>query len=138
MGEEFYTVIKLITGEEIFALVTIDESEEGDPIILMQTPVIMQIKTNHIGQYVKIRPWLTIPTDDLFILKYDKVVTMSEVTDEQTIEFYNRYINNDDVDIELDGKVKVTDKMGYITTVDHARKHLENLYNLPTNPTKES
>ena len=52
MGEEFYTVIKLVTGEEIFALVTVDESEEGDPIILMQTPVIMQIKSNHIVQYV--------------------------------------------------------------------------------------
>ena len=138
MGEEFYTVIKLVTGEEIFALVTVDESEEGDPIILMQTPVIMTMKTNHIGHYVKIRPWLMIPTDDLYVLKYDKIVTMSEVTDEQTIEFYNRYINHDDVDIELDGKVKVTDKMGYITTVDNARKHLESLYNLPTNPTKES
>ena len=137
MGEEFYTVIKLITGEEIFALVTVDEND-GDPIILMQKPVIMQMKSNHIGHYVKIRPWLMIPTDDLYVLKYDKIVTMSEVNDEQTIEFYNRYINDDDVDIELDGKVKVTDKMGYITTVDNARKHLESLYNLPTNPTKES
>tara|TARA_B100001250_G_C19476558_1_gene646839 strand:- start:288 stop:701 length:414 start_codon:yes stop_codon:yes gene_type:complete len=137
MGEEFYTVIKLITGEEIFALVTVDDND-GDPIILMQKPVIMQMKSNHIGHYVKIKPWLMIPTDDLYILRYDKVVTMSEVTDEQTIEFYTRYINDDDVDIELDGKVKVTDKMGYITTVDNARSHLENLYNLPTNPTKES
>tara|TARA_Y100001963_G_scaffold82471_1_gene114347 strand:- start:2704 stop:3117 length:414 start_codon:yes stop_codon:yes gene_type:complete len=137
MGEEFYTVIKLITGEEIFALVTVDDND-GDPIILMQKPVIMQMKFNHIGHYVKIKPWLTIPTDDLYVLKYDKIVTMSEVTDEQTIEFYNRYINNDDVDIELDGKVKVSDKMGFISTVDDARKNLENLYNLPTNPTKES
>ena len=127
MGEEFYTVIKLITGEEIFALVTVDEND-GDPIILMQKPVIMQMKSNHIGHYVKIRPWLMIPTDDLYVLKYDKIVTMSEVTDEQTIEFYNRYINDEDVDIELDGKVKPTDKMGFVSTVDDARKHLENLY----------
>ena len=48
MGEEFYSVIKLVTGEEIFALVTVDEND-GDPIILMQNPVIMQIKNNHIG-----------------------------------------------------------------------------------------
>ena len=136
MGEEFYTVIKLITGEEIFALVTVDDND-GDPIILMQKPVIMQMKFNHIGHYVKIRPWLTIPTDDLYVLKYDKIVTMSEVTDEQTIEFYNRYINNDDVDIELDGKVKVSDKMGFISTVDDARKFLENLYNNTPKP-KES
>ena len=137
MGDEFHSVIKLVTGEEIFALVTVDDND-GEPIILMQTPVIMQIKSNHIGEYVKIRPWLSIPTDDLFVLYYDKVVTMTEVTDEQTIDFYNRFLNNDDVDIELDGKVKINEKMGYISTVDEARTHLEGLYNLPTNPTKES
>jgi len=137
MGDEFHSVIKLVTGEEIFALVSVDDND-GEPIILMQTPVIMQIKSNHIGQYVKIRPWLTVPTDDLYVLNYDKVVTMTEVTDEQTIEFYTRYLENDDVDIELDGKVKINEKMGFITTVDEARKHLEGLYNLPTKDTKES
>ena len=137
MGEEFHSIIKLITGEEIFSLVSVDEND-GDPIIMLQNPVIMQIKSNHIGQYVKIRPWLMIPTDDLFIIRHDRIVTMTEIKDEQMIEFYDRYLNEKDVDIIVDGKTKVTDKMGYITTVDHARKHLENLYNLPTNPTKES
>ncbi len=137
MGDEFYTVIKLITGEEIFALVSVDEND-GDPIILMQNPVIMQIKTNHIGQYVKIRPWLMIPTDDFYAIRQDKIVTMTEIKDPQMIEFYDRYLNDKDVDIEIDGKVKVTDKMGFLTTVDDARKYLEGLYNLPTNPTKES
>ena len=87
MGEEFYTVIKLVTGEEIFSLVSVDEND-GDPIILLQDPVIMQIKSNHIGHYVKIKPWLSIPTDDLYVLKFDKIVTMSEIKDEQMIDFY--------------------------------------------------
>ena len=30
MGEEFYSIIKLITGEEIFALVSIEENYEED------------------------------------------------------------------------------------------------------------
>ena len=131
MGEEFYTVIKLVTGEEIFSLVSVDEND-GDPIILLQDPVIMQIKSNHIGHYVKIKPWLSIPTDDLYVLKFDKIVTMSEIKDEQMIEFYKRYQEKEDVDLIIDNKDKVTDKMGFVSTVDDARKFLESLYNLPT------
>ena len=131
MGEEFHSIIKLITGEEIFQLDSVDEND-GDPIIMLQNPVIMQIKSNHIGQYVKIRPWLMIPTDDLFIIRHDRIVTMTEIKDEQMIEFYDRYLNEKDVDIIVDGKTKVTDKMGFITTVDDARKYLESIYNQPT------
>ena len=40
MGSDFHATIKLITGEEIFALVSVDNTEE-DPVIIMQSPVIM-------------------------------------------------------------------------------------------------
>ena len=42
MGDEFYSVIKLTTGEEIFALVSIDEND-GDPLLVMQNPVTMKM-----------------------------------------------------------------------------------------------
>ena len=32
---------------------------------------------------------------------------MSEVTDKQMIKFYTRYLNEDDIDIEIDGKVSL-------------------------------
>ena len=135
MGEEFHAVIKLVTGEEIFALVSVDEND-GDPILLLMNPVVMKVMRNHVGQYVKVKPWMEIPTDDLYVIKYDKIITMTEVKEEQTIEFYNRYLNEDDVDFDDDGKTKITDKMGYISTVKEARKMLENLYKLKDN--KES
>ena len=53
------------------------------------------------------------------------------------IKFYNRYLNEDDVDIEIDGKVSLTQKMGLITTVDDARLKLEEIFknNIePNNP----
>jgi len=133
MGDEFYAAIKLVTGEEIFSLVCIDEND-GDPIIILQNPVIMKVITNNIGQYVKVKPWMEIPTDDFFIIKYDKIVTMTEVKEGQMIRFYERYLNDEDVDIEMDGKVKISDKMGFISTVEDARKRLENIFK----KTKES
>ena len=131
MGDEFYAVLKLVTGEEIFALVSVDEND-GDPIIMLSNPVIMKMLHSPAGQYVKVRPWLELPTEDLFLMKYDKIVTMSEISDKQMIKFYNRYLNEDDVDIELAGKVSLNPKMGFITTVEDARKSLENIFNSNT------
>tara|TARA_B100000700_G_C14687783_1_gene688415 strand:- start:164 stop:565 length:402 start_codon:yes stop_codon:yes gene_type:complete len=129
MGEEFYGVIKLITGEEIFAMISVDEND-GDPIVMLQRPVTMKMLNSPTGQYVKIKPWLELPNEDMFLIRYDRIVTMSEVSDKQIIHFYERYINDDDVDIEIDGKVKINEKMGFITTVEEARKRLEEIYKI--------
>ena len=137
MGDEFYSVLKLITGEEIFALVSIDEND-GDPIIILQNPVIMKVGSNHVGSYIKIKPWMEIPNDDFFIIKLDKVITMTEIKDKNTIDFYERYLRDDDVDIEIDGKVQISDKMGFISTVDDARKSLEKLFRKDLKDNKES
>ena len=127
MGDEFHAVLKLVTGEEIFALVSVDEND-GDPIIMLSNPVIMKMLQSPAGQYVKVRPWLELPTEDLFLLKYDKIVTMSEVSDNRLITFYEKYLNEDDVDFEVDGKVSLNPKMGFITTVEDARQSLENIF----------
>ena len=135
MGDEFYCVIKLISGEEIFSLVSKDDND-GDPVLVLQTPIIIKIVNSPQGSFVKIKPWMEIINDDFFIVKPDKIITMTEVKEEETIKFYNRYLNDDDVDFEDDGRTKISDKMGYISTVDDARDMLENLYKLKDN--KES
>ena len=137
MGEEFYAAIKLVTGEEIFSLICVDDND-GDPIVILQNPVIMKVVTNHIGKYVKVKPWMEVHTDDFFIVKYDKIVTMTEVKESQMITFYERYINDEDVDIELDGKVQISNKMGYISSVEDARKTLESIFRKDLKDNKES
>ena len=128
MGEEFHAVLKLITGEEIFALVAIDEND-GDPIIMLQSPVIMKMMQNPTGQYVKIKPWLELPEDDIYLIKYDKIITMTEISDGQIIMFYEKYLNeSSECDFELDGRVTLNPKMGLVSTVEDARQRLENIY----------
>jgi len=136
MGEEFYAVIKLVTGEEVFSLVCVDEND-GDPILLLMNPVIMKMMRNHVGEYVKVRPWMEVATDDFYVIKYDKIITMTEVKEGKMIEFYNKYLNEEDFDWEEDGRTKISDKMGYISSVEDARKTLEKLYN-NIEDTKES
>jgi len=129
MQEEFHGVIKLITGEEIFGLVSIDEND-GDPVIMLQSPVIMKVFNNPTGQYVKIKPWLEIPEEDIFLIKYDKIITMTEIKNEQMIQFYDRYLSDNDFDFEIDGRVNLSDHMGLLSTVEDARKKLEDIYKL--------
>jgi len=129
MGDEFYSSIKLISGEEIFSLVSIDEND-GDPIVVLQNPVVIKIITNISGQMVKIKPWMEIPSDDFFIIKLDKIITMTEVNDEVIINCYNSFIEDDEDTISdiMSGKVKLSDKMGYLSSVDEARKKLEDIF----------
>ena len=137
MGDEFHAVLKLVTGEEIFALVSIDEND-GDSIIMLSNPVIMKMLQGPVGSYVKVKPWLELPDQDLFLIKYDKIITMSEVNDKKMIDFYTRYLNEDDIDIELDGKVTLNNKLGLLTTVEDARQSLERIFNIKKEDSKDS
>ena len=127
MEDEFYGVIKLTTGEEIFAMISIDEND-GDPVIMLQSPVVMKVYQNPTGQYVKVRPWLELPNEDIYLIKYDKIITMTEVSDKQMIDFYQKYLNDEDVDIEFDGRVKLNTRLGLVSTVEEARRNLEKIY----------
>ena len=138
MGEEFYAAIKLITGEEIFSLVSIDEND-GDPIIVLQNPVTMKTFVNQAGTYLKIKPWMEIPDDDFFLIKLDKIVTMTEIKNQSTIDFYHRYLEDDsDIEIESNGKVSISDKMGYLGSVENSRKSLEDIFLKDIKDNKES
>ena len=134
--KDFYATIKLITGEEIFALVSVD-NEEDEPVIIMQNPVVMKVLSTGRGQMMKIRPWLEVPGDDVYIMKYDRIITMSEVKDKMITSMYQAYCEEGDFDFGtfVDESMKkdkrnheVTKKMGYISTVEDARKKLEDLF----------
>ena len=136
MMVDFHATIKLVTGEEIFALVSVDNSED-EPVIIMQNPVIMKVLSTGRGQMMKIRPRLEVPGDDVYIVKYDKVITMSEVKDKMIISMYQTYCDEGDFDFGtfVDDSMKtdkrnqeVTKKMGYISNVEDARKKLEDLF----------
>ena len=132
MISDFHATIKLITGEEIFALVSVDHKEE-DPVIIIQSPVVMKVLSTGKGQIMKIRPWLDVPGDDIYIMKYDRILTMSEVKDKMIISMYQTYCQEGDFDFgefinEETSNHEVTKQMGYISNVEDARKKLEDLF----------
>ena len=142
MGDEFYAIIKLTSGEEILSLISIDENE-GDPLILLQNPITIKAIHTPNGMYVKVKSWIELSSDDIFIIKNDKIITMTETKDERLIEIYTNYVEEEDsIDVYTNsnhqqqqqqpksGKMKPSKKMGYISSVEDARKKLEDIFKL--------
>jgi len=123
MEQEFYASIKLVSGEEIFAMVSPTE-EDDRTLLMLDNPVIIEpMVSRHNGVIgYKVKPWMMIPDDDIYIIDMNKVITMTEVYDEQIIRVYQKFTRES-------SQVSLDKNMGFISKVDEARKVLEKLYN---------
>ena len=128
MGEEFHSIIKLISGEEILALVCVDENG-GDPVITLKHPIIMKMIANSRGMYVKVKPWVELSDEEIFVIKGDKILTMTETKNKKLIALYNNYVNDDPEVPNFTGQVKPSEEMGYVSSVEDARKKLVDIFN---------
>ena len=128
MDEEFHSIIKLISGEEILALVCVDEND-GDPVITLKHPIIMKMIANSRGMYVKVKPWVELSDEEIFVIKGDKILTMTETKNKKLIALYNNYVNDDPEVPNFTGQVKPSEEMGYVSSVEDARKKLEDIFN---------
>ena len=126
MEEDFYAVIKLVSGEEIFSIVCPSDEEDQLMLILNNPVTIEVIVMRQLGmQGYKIDPWLKFADDDTFLLDMEKVLTISEVRDEEMIEMYHKFLRQKN---EKNSKNPITKEMGYLSSVTEARKMLEKLY----------
>ena len=138
MGDEFYSILKLVSGEEIFALVCVDETDD-EPILILHTPIKMKTLNNMGSQlnYIKVTPWMDMTDEDMFVMKMDKVITMTECKDQKLIKIYKQYIeekDSDDTEViqsrSKKGEVKLSGdpRLGYISSVEKKRQSLEELF----------
>ena len=133
MGDEFYSILKLVSGEEVFALVCVDETED-EPILILHNPIIMK-PLSPLGtiNYVKVTPWMEMSDEDMFVLRMDKVITMTECKDKKLINIYKQYVEESEegslgVFKPTDNKVKLNSQLGFISSVEKKRESLEKLF----------
>ena len=130
MTEEFYASIKLVSGEELFAITSAEEHT-----LILQDPVCIQPVHGPRGSFIRVEPWMHVPNDQFFFIDKDKVITMTETKDERLIDIYTSYINDDDTfemskPSDKPGKTKPSKRMGYVSSVEDARKTLEDIFKL--------
>lgn len=77
---------------------------------------------------LKLNPWIKFSDESMFIIDFDKVVTISEVTDKKIIKLYNRFLEENGRVVNNNRK-KLSEKMGYLSSIADARISLERIYN---------
>lgn len=127
MNEEFYAIVKLVTGEELFGIVS-PTNEDGIEYLLLSDPIIfkeVELEDNYLAY--KIEPWLKLSTERLYIIEKTKIITLIESFDEDLVNVYKTYIDRLD---NIDGSYKLNRNEGFIDNVKDFRYTLEKLYKL--------
>ena len=130
MEDDFYASIKLISGEEIFSKVSVCDENNRTMIMLSHPVKLEEIRIKKQGTVgYKIEPWLKTASDDMFMLNFDKVMTISESNDMEIIAVYHQYIRDSELD-KSSSRSTLNRQMGYIASVGEAKDLLEKLYKL--------
>lgn len=131
MEEEFYSTIKLVTGEEIVSKVCYLEDEQS---LLLENPKkVMEIKQRKNGEIVEgfvLVDWIHSTYENMFVLPMERVLTMSEL-DKRIEKYYLSIVEGKDE--EDTGKVetsKLNQRMGYLGSVNEMKKTLEKIYKI--------
>ena len=127
--DDFYATVKLKSGEEIFAKVAASEEDDRTFVLVSYPIIVSEVKTRSGKQFgYKMEPWLKTTTDDMFILKLEDILTMSESSDIEMISMYQSYVRQTSKLAGNISKTKMSRKMGYISNVNDAKEILEKLY----------
>ena len=118
---EFLAALKLVSGEEILAVITSVHDENGDYLIVENPIEVEEVVLQGNKQGAKVSPWMKFSREEEFIIPKDKVITVVEVDTEVQV-FYAMSLRR------LNGDT-ITDATGRISTVEEARAKLDNIFN---------
>ena len=127
--EEFYSTIKIVTGEEIVAKVIYLEDEDK---VMLEDPLLVEMQRSRKGALeiagFAFKEWMSATFEDLFILNREHIVTMSEI-DPPIKEFYEKTLERMNNSKTLANTAdKLPRKSGYIGSVSKMKKSLEDIF----------
>ena len=126
--EKFLAVIKLTSGEEVVA--RISELENMDKI-LIDSPAMMNCTSpsrRPVINMIKIEPLIKSGKETTYIIDMSKVITTSEIFDEDVTEAYDKFVDAYYNGVEMLPPRGMSRDMGYISNVQDARMSLEKLF----------
>jgi hypothetical protein len=136
MEEEFFSTIKLSSGEEIIAKVCYLPDENS---LLVENPLLVEkLSQKKNGKPVEgfiLKDWIHSTYDSLFVIKMEQVITMTEL-DKRIESFYLNNLNDDsnkELLSESNNSINVkpnkfSKQMGYLGSVKETKRFLEEIY----------
>jgi hypothetical protein len=133
MEEEFYSTIKLISGEELIAKVCYLPEEDS---LLLESPMIveklLQKKSGRSIEGFILKDWLHSTYDSIFVIKMKQVITMTEL-DKRIEVFYLNNLKGTTKEEFIDDSIsikpnKFSKQRGYLGSVKETKEFLEDIY----------
>lgn len=134
--EQFYAVVKLVTGEDIIAKIIANTDEDG---FIVENPfeIVYEMVETPAGQAWKVDfcPWMKFSMETIFYIEKEKIVTIGEA-DPRIISMYNitkkksQKKSTDPSDMDSENKININKEMGYIDNIKEAREKLEEIFKL--------
>ncbi len=125
---DFYSTIKLKSGEEIFTKVAASEEEDRTMLILDHPVTIESVERNGNLIGYKLEPWLKTTSEETFILNLDNVMLISESSDIAIIEIYQNFVRSFNRAKNPGEHPSIDRRMGYLSTVKDAKQLLEKIF----------
>jgi hypothetical protein len=125
MFNEFHAVVKLVSGEEVYGLVSPCIEDNVQYLILSNPIKIIKVTLKNEYGY-KIEPWLKLTPENLFIVEKSKLITVIESFDEELKEVYQKYLRS--INVTDAGNYVLSKKDGYINNVREVKSLLEKIY----------
>ena len=129
--KENYAVIKLVSGEEIFAQVEEFYDEQTKALLLVDPCVMKEIPSRRSGQsFFKVDAWMKLSDDSIYCLEMKHVMCYQRCDDPDMIRTYRKWTRaiNNEPEESVKTSVGVSTAMGYISSVEATRETLEKLY----------
>ena len=122
----FYAILKLVSGEELVAEVCAF-IEDGEVLIVLDNPITVNMLQlpNMKTPFVKVDPWLPLIDNQTHIINRKSIITMNEIKDRNLVNIHQKYVQVND---KNKSHSIITPEMGYVNSIETARKSLESLY----------
>ena len=127
MEDDFYASLKLISGEEVFAKVAACDEDDRTLLLLHNPVLVQQVRlpgANIVAGY-KVEPWMKTNNEDMFVMDMKNVMTVVQCNDIEMITIHQKYVEESS---QEGTRSRIDRKMGYISSVQDAKKMLEHLY----------
>ena len=129
--EDFLAAIKLVSGEEILSKVVVC-SDDDDRIILENPVICQEVRTPgaNVPLGYKFEPWIKLSDEPMYVIDIARVITISEIKDNDVISTYDQIVSQGFTRSHPD----LTKDMGFVNSVEKARKAFEKSYEITPNP----
>lgn len=136
--EEFYCLVKLVSGQEIIGKCMVHFDDEIQKrVAFIQDPVEINIFMNERPDGKTVRgmgfsKWMQFSDEDFFIITEDQIVSMASLAPDM-IEMYEKYLISEEEDNVKKEDIKKdtipTEQMlGNLGSIEDARKRFEKIF----------